>query len=160
MDEEDGNISEDEGARSMEDGSLADDMMKDSMDPATEEVLTLTEKNEAFARLVEAFESTVHTANDTIPEKLESGFPVRDFTRKINPQINPTEELKSQLVYEYVKSRRPKYKKLYCCNYNVAERDKKKELLGPFCGAHLCMECSGAEYRLMPDEPPQRRSKY
>jgi len=48
-----------------------------------------------------------------------------------------------------LKAQRPSDPELVCCDYDAAERANAAECEGPrqFGGAHLCLECLGAEYR-------------
>ena len=49
---------------------------------------------------------------------------------------------------QILKAQRPKDPRLVCCDYNEAERESRLGLPGPkkHGGAHLCLECLGADY--------------
>lgn len=85
---------------------------------------------------------------DTASTASEPLKPIDPSTVEVNDEATERRRIAS-FCQAALKAQRPSEPELVCCDYTEAERANAAGLQGPrkFGGAHLCLECLGAEYR-------------
>ncbi|KAL6717731.1 hypothetical protein ACLMJK_003816 [Lecanora helva] len=81
------------------------------------------------------------------------------------PSLDPEMDLMAieKVKLQWLRAQRPSEPQVICCDYNEAERADRLGLPGPrkYGGAHLCLECLGAEYKEeLPPLPDRWQDEY
>lgn len=107
----------------------------------------------ALAQLSQSTEvradQTFDVTDDSLP-MIPSSNPPSTFAHSLTTPISNLNNAESSCdTSKWIKSRRPTNPDLYCCDYNKVEAAIREGVAGKeeYCGAHLCLECLGVEYR-------------